>query len=57
MPAGLSSRMKRLAGKPAIDVVEEADGPLAALAQVRDPRSRFGRRYPLGTILVLVGAR
>jgi len=49
--------MKRLAGKPAIDVVEEADGPLAALAQVRDPRSRFGRRYPLGTILVLVGAR
>jgi predicted transposase YbfD/YdcC len=46
--------MKRLAGKPALEVVEAAvDGLLAVLAEVPDPRSRFGRRYPLAVVLAL----
>ena len=46
--------MKRLAGKPAGEVVvAAADGLLASLDGVTDPRSRFGRHYPLSAVLAL----
>lgn len=54
MPAVVSSQIKRLAGKPADAVVDAASGSvLAALAGVTDPRSRFGRHYPLAAVLAL----
>ena len=54
MPAAVSSQMRRLVGKPADEVVEAAaTGLLAALARVGDPRSRFGRHYPLASVLAL----
>jgi hypothetical protein len=50
--------MKRLAGKPAGEVVAAAaDGLLASLAGVTDPRSRFGRHYPLCADLALAAVR
>ncbi|MBR7832980.1 transposase family protein [Actinospica durhamensis] len=46
--------MKRPAGKPVDEVVDTAaEGLLAALARVTDPRSRFGRHYPLAAVLAL----
>lgn len=54
MPAAVSSQMRRLTGKPADLVLDVAvDGLLSVLAQITDPRSRFGRRYPLSAVLAL----
>ena len=54
MPVSVSSEIKRLAGRPAAEVVEAAAGNLlAALAHVADPRKRFGRHYPLPAVLAL----
>lgn len=54
MPAAVSSQMRRLAGKPAEEVVNAAAGRLLpALSRVTDPRPRFERRYPLTAVLAL----
>jgi hypothetical protein len=44
--------MRCLTRKPADLVLDVAvDGLLSVLAQITDPRSRFGRRYPLSAVL------